>query len=892
VGGSATTVPDCWARGLVEIVEAMESDACDGTKCIMSRLGAISIRLNGRKEPPLSRGPPPTMWLAEPPPSPPKRLTARQKHFSNYHRVELVDFWPSMGRRPNQLILEYFERGAKLEDASNRYQHTCKACGEKVCSPACGECRNEVTDRIADRVQFPKGRIDSLTNHLVKRCPALPMQDRQRALLQMHELPIPDNMAQTASTNTPGQSQMQHGQKMNLPFAPSKQLSALETLAEVSRQHLDLSGKRMADKQPSQAHNNASHAGLLDEFLIQDDRLDGSDMGGLSQGMDMSSVPAMPSMYQFNAPLHHSPTTSPHMDHMSLTSSTSMAHMVPSLVMAASAANDLMPLANGLSMESEMNLSAHGMQGMSDAKFFHPQGRGHWPNIQPNSLDPMLQDHSKEQMQSNDHLAKGMGPQRPLAMNTSPDNQTQFTTDFSMNQKPPKPKVRGRFSDSRRKEVQEVRKRGACIRCRMLKKPCSGENPCNTCKNVESARLWKQPCIRTRIAEEFDLYSAGLHSVLAYHATNQAKGQIRLDQTSGRIEVTHFPETGTFATFTPLKCQQTQGTQTADIDPVIFGTPASPDLELIDSDDDVSGKLDHYIKKMGGHFSDTEESTFMKVTVQIAKSVTSSSQDGLLTKALELWNLTRILTSTNFEWYIFSNPSLAPTMAPSILELTDLEHANRTPITAVEHASSYQLITMQLMGITEKRASCLARIVMNDLERRLLQRQQANPFETFLVAVILLACVERMCWLFRTWEAQPPTSTDEPSKQQPTAEDELASALQPSSPPASVQSPPPRNPRWPLDKPPSTFHTQGEKFSDILNMLLKMRGVPPKPSPRGPHGVLVVWTEDGADEKVREWYEGIGVTGRMLDGRRDARFEGKHAGEWECRFVGKIIRGD
>jgi hypothetical protein len=280
---------------------------------------------------------------------------------------------------------------------------------------------------IADRVQFPKGRIDSLTNHLVKRCAALPLQDRQRALLQMHELPIPDHMAQTANANAPGPSPMQHGQKMNLPFAP-KQLSALETLAEVSRQHLDLSGKR---KQPSQAHNNTSHAGLLEEFLIQDDRPDGSDMGGLSQGMDMSNAPAMPSMYQFNAPLHHSPTTSPHMGHMPLSSSTSMAHMVPSLVMAASAANDLMPL-SGLAMESDMNLSGHGMQSMSDGKFFHPQGRGNWPSIQSNSLDPMLQDHSK-QMQSNDHLEKSLANQRPLAM--SPGNQTHFTTDFSMNQK-------------------------------------------------------------------------------------------------------------------------------------------------------------------------------------------------------------------------------------------------------------------------------------------------------------------------------------------------------------------------------------------------------------------------------------------------------------------------
>ena len=32
-----------------------------------------------------------------------------------------------MGRKPNQLILEFFERGQKLEDASNRYQHTCSS---------------------------------------------------------------------------------------------------------------------------------------------------------------------------------------------------------------------------------------------------------------------------------------------------------------------------------------------------------------------------------------------------------------------------------------------------------------------------------------------------------------------------------------------------------------------------------------------------------------------------------------------------------------------------------------------------------------------------------------------------------------------------------------------
>lgn len=746
----------------------------------------------------------------------------------------------------------------------------------------------------------------------MKKCPALPLRDRQRALLQFHELPLPDNMAQTSSSHGQNSNQMQNGQKMNLPFAPSKQLSALETLAEVSRQHLDLSGKRMPDKQPAPVHHNSTHAGLLDEFLIHDDRPDGSDLVALSQGMDMSNAPALPSMYQFNGPLHHSPTTSPHMGHVPLSSSASMAQMVPSLVMAASAANDLMPLTNGMAMEPELGMSANGMSTMSD-KFFQAQHRGQWANLQASSLDPLLQDHGKDHLGvGNGHLnmggdltSKTTAHPRPIAMN--PNTQAHFTTDFSMNQKPSKPKVRGRFSDSRRKEVQEVRKRGACIRCRMLKKPCSGDNPCNTCQNVESARLWKQPCIRTRIAEEFSLYSAGLNSVLAYHATNQAKGQIRLDHTSGRIEVTHFLDSAVFATFAPLKCQS-QPAQNAEIDPAIFSTGSSSDLEMIDNDDDIGGKLDLYIKRLSACFLDSEDSAFMKVTSQTACDVAAGNAEGLLPKVLELWHFTRILSSKNLEWQIFSNPTLAPTLAMSALSPADTDAVTRTQITRDNHAASFDLIKMQLLGATEKRAACLARVVMNDLERRLLQRQQANPFETFLVAVILLACVERMCWLFRTWETPAETAYTiagtEPSPQEQVEQD-LASALQsasstPGSKPdlslhhqvtALPSSLPQRNPRWPFDKPPASFSQQGERFSDILNMLLKMRGVPPKPIPRSTDGVLVMWGEE-VDDKVRDWYDGIAVTTQTLDERANARFVGEDSREWELKYVSKIIRGD
>lgn len=140
-----------------------------------------------------------------------------------------------MGRKPNQLILEFFERGQKLEDASNRYQHTCKACGEK----------------------FPKGRIDSLTQHLVKKCHAIPLRDRQRALLQLHELP--DVMDGDSNGKEGGGGVVEKGGRVELPFAGNRSLTGLEALAEASRQ---------IERKISPAQGSAPGEKVIDESAI------------------------------------------------------------------------------------------------------------------------------------------------------------------------------------------------------------------------------------------------------------------------------------------------------------------------------------------------------------------------------------------------------------------------------------------------------------------------------------------------------------------------------------------------------------------------------------------------------------------------------------------------
>lgn len=199
--------------------------------------------------------------------------------------------------------------------------------------------------------------------------------------------------------------------------------------------------------------------------------LDPSLTANRSDWVDASNAPPLPTIYpQF--PIHHSPNGSPHLSSLQMSSPGSMAQMVPSLVMAASAANELQSMmpTNGMPLEPDLGISS---AGITDKYFNNTGNRPSWPNLQPNAIDPLLQDGNREQsLPKEDFVNRAVSFPRPIAVNPN-TTQTHFTTDFSVNQKPAKPKVRGRFSDSRRKEVQEVRKRGACIRCRMLKKPVS-----------------------------------------------------------------------------------------------------------------------------------------------------------------------------------------------------------------------------------------------------------------------------------------------------------------------------------------------------------------------------------------------------------------------------------
>jgi len=303
--------------------------------------------------------------------------------------------------------------------------------------------------------------------------------------------------------------------------------------------------------------------------------------------------------------------------------------------------------------------------------------------------------------------------------------------------------------------------------------------------------------VRTRIADEFDLYSAGLYTVLAFHETSNIKQQSQaLQPSSHQVEVTHFPDSslqpGLISTVKGLIPDEGM----INHEPASAGHAKSQGLsfELLDQDkDDVNVTLDLYMKRLGPMLFEAESSTFMRHTLLLAAEFNDEKHDQLLDRALDLWTATQVLVDPALQWHLYS-------MQDTIF-LPD-EQIVRQEISPVSNTLTHHLVAHQLLALSEKRAAFHAKTLMNDLERRLLHRQQAAllSFETFLAAVILINCVERMCWHFNHWVSDPENHTTEESSRA----------------------------GWPLEKSPGGYVVKGERIADVVDMLLRMRGVPPQ----------------------------------------------------------------
>ncbi|KAI9789401.1 MAG: hypothetical protein M1816_006061 [Peltula sp. TS41687] len=327
--------------------------------------------------------------------------------------------------------------------------------------------------------------------------------------------------------------------------------------------------------------------------------------------------------------------------------------------------------------------------------------------------------------------------------------------------------------------------------------------------------------------------------MLAMMDVRRVKNQTDFQHFPGRIEAKHYmdcpisvefsAQVGRKPSSTTLPLTLQEGLEPQD---------APQELLLLDSEgDDLPAKLDSYIRRMADIFIQREPSSFMRETLKFASTLSRQKEDSLLSRVLELWSINHIWVDIEMKWITFEIPE------------AEGYGNHRKEIDNKTDEISYGLLCIQLKAAAEKRAAQISKTLLNELERRLLQRAQSGWFETYLAAICLLNCVERSTWLFQSWDFEQYMV------------------------------------RWPLDRKPPYFCQQSERFADMLHMLLRMRGLPPK-THESPDGIL------GAenDETAREYFESIRISSKTLvERQQNASFDPENSRSLELKFCARLL---
>lgn len=724
-----------------------------------------------------------------------------------------------MGRKPNPVIVEYFERGPKLNDNSNRYHHRCKACG----------------------LEFPKGRSDSLTAHLVK-CNAISEADRVNVCLTLHGLQNHSANATNAAKAANAANRRFNGLVHNdshqspnptipttttttttaLPVAPVTPLPAplleqsqsqlhewnpLETLAEASRQfeandkhddHADHAESAAIPVTPTASNALEFH----EQYTLENPptNLDSHPQNDNGDGGVMQK-PMGPAEKRLREVL-----LKEYREKRGLAAPSALS----AAAAAATARLDNSPTKIHPITYNEM------INYPSSPEPQHASPEQPAPTTTPWEGMTYISEDIHAPATVNDH---GHG----LAATLNKGGRRMHTGHGHHG----KNHNRAKFNDMRRKEVQEIRKIGACVRCKILRKNCSLGTPCDTCKKVSSPRVWRTDCIRAQLCPEILLYSAGVQAVMSQKRINGYKNTHHLEASGLVVEVTHFPNTTHKATFQMLRGTP-KGAAAKDTD-------THQTLLLDINAEDITGKVEAYMRAALPQLIEQEASHYIRVTLNTAVSVVTETGDELLKKALELWGIVEMMDLERHWKMCVKSPN---------------SNVDDYMIEDAVDSEAYTNICLQLTAASERKASISSKNLLGEIRRRLQDGKIKNGFPMFLVVILFLNCIEKTTWAFKVWE-----------------EENL-------------------RPKWPLEKPPSDFTGQGKDLTNLLRVLLKVRKFLPKLEAADPNSPITASSESG----VAEYFQNLQITEAYLQSRQDPdNFQPDDSRSLEFLYGSKIL---
>lgn len=700
-------------------------------------------------------------------------------------------------------------------------------------------------------------------NHLLKKCKALDADQRHKIVCELNNVPV----AEMGSGRNRSRDVQMDGRQVDLPIGTGTQsyanLTALETLAEVARRtdssekqpteggqmngriteqqqsgRLELQEQYTLDNPPLSYEQRGQRekrsewtCSIFRELLTLVDNKDTLNSLGMNMNKSMLIRENDMSAGHFTLDQPVSRSTSPNTNMAIVTSMAAAASaFIPSMV-------DPLLLADDSKRESSVDHRlSHELNEANNAipdHFFDAhEPHNNW-HMDDSANVAMYSDTNMSHMETH-HIS----PQIQYAQLTmSPSMTTTFTTEYGNGQKAIKPKNRAKFEPDRKKEVSLLRNKGACIRCRMLRKPCSLGDPCDTCKSVESARLWKGPCMRTKLAAELKMFSANLHNGLSRRDIEAFKRRGNFTNSLYQIEASHHPESGIFATFISLEAPAYPNNQS--LDPGLHGDYASA-LRMLDGLDDLGTKLEAYAKRMSDIFFEEEPSRFVNVTLNTASRRAVEKDDALMARALNLWSMVHILIDNNIVWS---------------MKITNINSQRGEGMNVKPEAGDRE-IRSQLNAVAEKKVDAMSKTVLRDLEKKLVASPPHEKFDIFIISIIVLNCVEKATWLFQSWEQE--------------------SFLQ----------------QWPLNDPPSSFAPEGDRFSSILQNMLKMRNIIPQTT-WSDEGILLLAQPQTASNDLAafaEYFDALKLEISEVYARNDnAKFDIQDSRCFELRFCSKIF---
>ncbi|KAI4869381.1 hypothetical protein F4820DRAFT_407245 [Hypoxylon rubiginosum] len=712
-----------------------------------------------------------------------------------------------MGRKPNPLILEFFERGAKLNDNSNRYHHRCKNCGE----------------------DFPKGRIDSLTNHLTKKCPAISEEDRVHACLALHGLPNGadrtrfDGLLHTGpNAGPPPPSALVQNQNLNQSQNQNQNQNQiwtpLETLAEVSRQieanekhdeHVPSSQDPTAEAVRTTLAAAVPVMASTNPFELHEQfTLENPPMSFDSRLHDNKDVPQTELSAEDRLRQLLQNAGSPSQSALSVAAAAT-ARLNPSLLDPHLIPDEAIPeLAPQPQPQPQIQLQLESQS--TDMMIEYPPSPEQQPAPAP---APTLASTSATPWDGMTYMAEGI--HAPATVNDHGQhlgmtlNRGGFRMDTSNVLHGARHRhSRARFDSSRRKQVQEVRRIGACIRCRILRKTCSRGNPCTTCSKVLQPRVWLAGCVRTKLCDYINLYSAKVQAVMSQKRINNYKSSYQLENAGIVVEASHFPETGFKAIFQVMQGTQKEGENT------LPDSNGSSRVLLLDyGNEDISGKVESYMRQTLNELISREPSHYVRVTLEIATMVAEKTNDELLKRSLELWGIVEMMDRER-QW--------------TMLVKSPKDDVEDYWIKDDSDSEAYTNICMQLTAAAERKADTASQNLLKGIQHNLQDAKIKLGFAMFLTVMLFLNCMEKTTWAFKAWD-----------------EENL-------------------RPKWPLQKPPSDYTQQGEKLTELLRMLLAIRHVLPK---------MIITDEDSPimaddnDPLIQRYFQHLNVTPSYLQTR-------------------------